>query len=101
MDSSQNQGNSKIRVFYVDVTGAYTPGDFQERIVHELPVPSYYGRNLDALYDMLTEYGKGWNLIFYGCGLLKRYEPKYFATVERLCGEACAETPCLKIRFFG
>ena len=100
MDTSQGTAVSEPRVFYVNLSGVSSPGDFQERVALELPVPSYYGRNLDALYDTLAESGAGWNLIFYGCSLLKRCEPKYFSTVERLCGEACSETRGLRIRFF-
>ena len=88
------------KVFYIDLNRAVSRDSFQDRITAELPVPDHYGRNLDALYDILTEMGAGWNLIFYGSSALKDREPKYFATVLRLCDEACAETPGLKIRFF-
>lgn len=94
-----SQGSIK-RVFYIDLNEVLTRDGFQERIAAELPVPDHYGRNLDALFDILTEAGAGWDLIFYGSSVLKSREPKYFATVLRLCDEACAETPGLRIRFF-
>ncbi len=89
------------RVFYIDLNEISTRDGFQQRIAAELPVPGHYGMNLDALYDILTENGAGWNLIFYGSSALRSREPKYFATVLRLCDEACAGTPGLRIRFFG
>ena len=29
-----------------------------------LDLPDYYGMNLDALYDVLTEFGSGWRIVF-------------------------------------
>ena len=55
-----------------------------------LPLPETYGDNLDAWYDILTEYGAKWTLTFRGT------PPEMFRTV---CADARAETPGLQIRF--
>lgn len=55
-----------------------------------LPLPEYYGDNLDALYDVLTEFGATWTLVFRGTpppGL------------KAVCEDAAAETPGLSIRW--
>ena len=97
-DSSIEQ--KAARVFYIDLEDAGTPAEVQERIVSALPVPAHYGKNLDALYDILTESGSGWDLIFYHDALLERAQPKYYETVKRLCREAAEDTPGLRVRFF-
>ena len=49
--------------YIVDLEGVGSEEDVQERLMESLPLPDYYGRNLDALYDVLTEIGDGWHII--------------------------------------
>ena len=49
--------------FIIDLEGAGSEEEIQERIEEALPLPDYYGENLDALYDVLTEMGNGWHII--------------------------------------
>ena len=49
--------------YIIDLAGVETEEDVQERIAESLPLPDYYGSNLDALYDILTEMGDGWHII--------------------------------------
>ena len=42
---------------WIDLFEVYSKEDLQELLVKELPLPEYYGRNLDALYDCLTDPG--------------------------------------------
>ncbi len=49
--------------FIIDLEGVGSEEEVQERIMEALPLPEYYGENLDALYDVLTEYGNGWHII--------------------------------------
>ena len=51
------------RDFIIDLEGAGSEDEIQERIEEALPLPDYDGENLDALYDVLTEYGNGWHII--------------------------------------
>lgn len=41
----------------IDVTGAKTKGEIHDRVQKSVNTPDYYGRNLDALNDVLTEQG--------------------------------------------
>ena len=43
------------QVFYIDLTEVSTKEELQEALVETLPLPDYYGRNLDALYDVLPD----------------------------------------------
>ncbi len=88
------------KVFYIDLKDAATKEEFHELLAKELPLPDYYGGNLDALYDVLTECGEGWNLIFYNASLALPQLSDYLPKVRRMAGRAVAETDGLKIRFF-
>ncbi len=89
------------RVFYVDLSGALSPSGLQDSLAAQLPLPEYYGGNLDALYDALCECGAGWNVILYNCAEPEEAQTRYFGALRRLCRDACEETPGLRIRFFG
>lgn len=43
--------------YKLDLRGAKTRREFHDRIVRSLPCSLYYGRNLDALHDMLSDPG--------------------------------------------
>lgn len=49
--------------YIIDLEGVGTEEDLQERLEESLPLPDYYGGNLDALYDVLTEMGDGWHIV--------------------------------------
>ena len=106
------------RVFYIDLNGISTKDELHALLRKELPLPEYYGDNLDAFYDVLTEKGTGWNLIFYNQtkvdggnitaedagnndhALITNDIESYMTKLEKLCGRAVSECDNLKIRFF-
>ena len=55
-----------------------------------LPLPDYHGDTLDALHDVLTEFGAAWTLEFRG-------EPPQ--GLREMCEDAMEETPGLVVRF--
>ena len=87
------------QVFYIDLFEVYSKEDLQDLLVKELPLPDYYGKNLDALNDVLGEMGSGWNIIFYNSKFARYRLGKYFDALERLCSEACEDVEDLQIRF--
>ena len=88
------------KVFYLDLSEITTKEELHDLLAKELPVPDYYGKNLDALHDVLTESAQGWNLIFYNTTRAARLLGKYYDTLMRLCDEACEEADNLQIRFY-
>lgn len=94
--------------YEIDLQNVRTREAFHDRIVQALPCPAFYGRNLDALYDILTEQN-GQNekneetgieeLIFYNMTDLLRHMPDYGAALKALCAEAMEQCPGLRIRF--
>ncbi|MCR4764499.1 MAG: barstar family protein [Lachnospiraceae bacterium] len=88
------------KVFYMDLSDV-TDRDGLQRLLREtLPLPEYYGGSLDALYDVLTEHGSGWNIILYRYAGLERLQPKIFAGLKRVFQDAVLEVPGLRVRFF-
>lgn len=51
----------------IDFRGCRKPADLHERIADKLDFPAYYGRNLDALYDCLTDISEETHVVL--CGL--------------------------------
>ena len=88
------------QVFYIDLKGVITRDELHEKLAKELPLPDYYGSNLDAFYDILTEYGEEWNIIFYNCTDIKAEMPEYFESLRRLCKRAVSDCDGLNVRFF-
>lgn len=78
--------------FCVDLKGVRSSRAFHARVSNALPLPPTYGRNADALYDVLTEFGSDWRIVFRNA----KGVPKLIRTV---CADAAAETPGLEIAF--
>ena len=88
------------QVFYIDLMNVHSKEDLQDELVKELPLPDYYGKNLDAFNDVLTEFGGEWNIIFYNSKFAEYRLGKYFEALKRLCSEACEDMEGLQIRFY-
>ena len=80
------------REFIVDLEGKSRPCALQRRLAAALPLPPDYGRNLDAMYDALTEYGGEWRVVFRNSANV----PEGF---RQVCMDAAAYTPGLEIVF--
>ena len=64
-----------------------------------LPLPSYYGRNLDALYDVLTSIGEPLKMILTGLDdeVLQSEEKKFLRGFLAVCRDAAEENPMLTL----
>ena len=87
--------------YEVDLGDVRSREQFHDKIQEVLPCPPYYGRNLDALYDMLTERREVWELVFHNFEDFAHDTPGYASTLRNLCEEVMAECPNLTIRFEG
>ena len=80
------------KTYAIDLEGKSSPLALQRLFAAAVPVPRDYGRNLDAMYDVLTEYGGGWRLEFKNSA----NAPEAF---KQVCLDAAADTPGLEISF--
>ena len=68
-------------------------------LAETLPLPEWYGRNLDALYDCLTELGRDTAVTFLHWSALEASLGRYAATTRSVLIQAMMNNPRLIIRF--
>lgn len=69
------------------------------RLKRALRLPDYYGANLDALYDVLTEGGAGRTLMFRHCADFWARFPDFLPRLVQVLLNARDETEGLEIVF--
>ncbi len=85
--------------YEINISGVYNADDLHEVIAEALPLPEYYGGNLDALYDVLTDIFEDTELKFINCYEAEVMMPKYMMTFKKMCKDAAEENPHLNIEF--
>lgn len=86
----------------LDLEDVYDRNDLYELIYRRLPfdVPAEeLTKNLDALYDLLTEFGQGWTIHIINYETFLEEEPQYFRKLKRMLKDAEIDTPDLYISF--
>ena len=78
--------------YRIDLKGVLSARALHTRLAAALPFPEGYGRNFDALFDFLTEYGSEMKIVFANSSAAP-------ATLKRVCTDAMEETPGLEIVF--
>lgn len=78
--------------FVVELQGVDTPEALHAALAAQLPLPAHYGRNLDAFYDVLTECGANWRIVF-------RHAGAAAAGLRQVCADAAAEGAGAEIVF--
>ena len=81
-----------MQEFIVDLAGVHDAESLQDALAAQLPLPAHYGRNLDAFYDVLTEFGCDWRIIFRNAGPAAD-------GLRDVCRDAAEETEGLEIVF--
>ena len=76
----------------IDLAGVRSATRLHAILAEKLPLPEHYGRNLDAFYDVLTEFGPRWRIVFRNAGAAMN-------ALRAVCEDAMAETPGLEILF--
>lgn len=71
---------------YLDGVHIETVAEFHTAIADALVLPPYYGRNLDALADCLTDCDGSQILLWDAWGVFARAEPRVFGVVCGLLG---------------
>ena len=86
------KGRPERRVFTIDLAGVRSAAKLHDALAAALPLPAHYGRNLDALHDVLTEFGGSWRIVFRNAGAVAR-------GLRAVCADAVEETPGLQVSF--
>ena len=66
-------------------------------LAERLELPTYYGRNLDALYDVLTEIGEETEIILTNPAAVAEQMGKYGEALLATLQEAAEENPNLTV----
>ncbi len=92
---------SRTDRYIVDLAGVRDRRDLHARLAAALPLPAWYGANLDALYDALTDPGAGdyGQVLVAGCDDAERALKGYFRAFCRVCRAAQEENPGLSVVF--
>ena len=71
--------------FTIDLSAVYSADDFHDILEETLPLSEYYGRNLDSLYDCLSEFPSDTRLMIKGISVPESVMPKYIRNFRKLC----------------
>ena len=80
-----------MTVYEIDLKDVFSADDFQDLMEEILPLPDYYGRNLDALHDVLTEQSAGWDIRFTGDIEAEAALGKHMRSIRRMFRKAAEE----------
>ena len=86
-------------MYTIDIRNINTKKELHEILREVLPLPDYYGNNLDALYDVLTEQGEPWDIEIVFMNETEERLGAYLLTMKRMCEAVEEENPCVKVRW--
>jgi ribonuclease inhibitor len=85
--------------YTIDLYGAESRAEIHKRIRKGLPVPEYYGNNLDALHDVLAECANGTEIVFENSTQTAPGMQGYVEALRWMCSETAEEYPEISIEF--
>jgi len=88
-----------MQTYTIDLYDVFNADELHKAIRKALPLPEYYGNNLDALYDVMTEWTEQICIVFLNVEEAEVTMPKYMKALRRLCMDVQKECPNIEIRF--
>ena len=88
-----------MRKIVLDLSGAQSRGQMHELLAESFSFPDWYGRNLDALYDVFTGELHDVRIFFRGESVAEENLGGYFSMFKTMCQEASEQNPELEIFF--
>ena len=85
----------------LDLKSVKTPAEAQDFLKAALAFPDYYGKNLDALYDMLTQWDRGATLQLLLPATPAEGIREYLPRLRRIFEDAARQNPRLRVQFKG
>lgn len=85
--------------FELDFSGVDDEDAFYDVLEEALPLPAHFERDLEALYEMLLEYGESWLIHVSGLEDAAEAMPGFVRRFRKACRNAMIETPGLEITF--
>ena len=91
-----------MTVYNVDLTGVSGRAELHERLRAALPLPDWYGNNLDALHDVLSEMEGPYELVFRNAAGADESVRDYLSALRRMGVDLMLERPrTVTVRWLG
>lgn len=91
--------NSNNTEYMVDLSGVTSKEELHDALQRSLPLPDYYGRNLDALFDALTSLPDPCTILFVNVSEARAAIPDYFEKLRQLCRDVQWENRSIQVMF--
>ena len=85
--------------YVIDLKDVKTRSELYDRLEEVLPLPEYFGRNLDALYDVLSENTEKTRIRFKDLEVREYEIERYLRRLRRMCGGLMEENPNIEVVF--
>ena len=86
-----------MKIVTIDCAGIQTSAAFHSALAQDMNFPEYYGKNLDALFDCLTEHREDLELVLNNYHQLAYHLKDYSEKALYVFHQACLENPHLKV----
>ena len=89
-------------MYEIDIRDIQSKQEFHERLKAVIPLPDYYGNNLDALYDVLTESAEDMDICFIwdeSRDDIPEEVGKLIKGLKHMSEDVCEECPNISIRW--
>ena len=86
-----------MKTYIIDLTSVYNTDELHAAIRDVLPLPDYYGNNLDALHDVLTDIREECRIAFLHTDEADITMPNYMRSLRTMCKDVMEENKKLKI----
>lgn len=88
-----------MKIITIDCSQIFDKEGFHTTMEEKLEFPSWYGKNLDALHDCLTEVFTNTQIRFVNCHHLEEVLGLYTVAIRRAINHAAEENPCIEILY--
>ncbi len=83
----------------VDCSNITSRAEFHEALAKALSFPDWYGKNLDALHDCLTDIFEDTRIQFEHWEILEAHLGSYSAAIQWAMTHAAGENPAIQVYF--
>lgn len=91
--------DSNNKEYLVDLSDVTTRETLHDALEKALPLPEYYGRNLDALFDALTSLPEPCTILFANVSEARAAIPDYIERLREMCRDVQWENRNVQILF--